>query len=164
MVDSGSPDDFELAARTALSGDLDDVDLDAFSVTFNLFRAYAQLQRRLEAEVYRPAGLSAAGFRILFTLRVLGELEPRQLASRSGVSTAAPSGVVTTLERDALVARAPHPTDGRRQLVRLTAAGADLVVEVYRRQNELEKTLVDGVPEADRGVASAVLRRLTRRG
>lgn len=163
MVDSRSPDDFELAARAGLSADLDDVDLDAFSVTFNLFRAYAQLQRRLEVEVYRPAGLSAAGFRILFTLRVLGELEPRQLASRSGVSTAATSGVVTTLERAALVSRAPHPTDGRRQLVRLTVDGADLVVDVYRRQNELERTLVEGLPTDDRETASRVLRHLTRR-
>ncbi|MEZ5227398.1 MAG: MarR family transcriptional regulator [Acidimicrobiales bacterium] len=89
--------------------------------------------------------MSIAGFRILFTVWTLGELQPRQLARLAGVSRAAISGALKTLERDGLVEapprrprrttrqRAPHP------------ARATTVETAYIEQNRRERLLFESL-------------------
>ena len=117
----------------------DDIDGDIFAASFNLFRASARLLQDLEATVHRPRGLSLAGFRVLFTTWIHGSLEPRELARLSGVPRPAVSGVLKTLERDALVSRSRDQADGRLVTVRATDAGIDLLRTVYREQNRREQ-------------------------
>lgn len=128
----------ELAARRVheLVGD---VDGQAFSASFNLFRLSSRLLHDLEATVHRPRGLSLAGFRVLFTVWIHDELEPRELARLSGVSRAAVSGVLKTLERDGLVERTREQADRRLVTVRVTEAGEALLRETYAEQNRRER-------------------------
>ena len=102
---------FEQDARERLAG-WADLDPDVFAASFVLFRLSTQYLSHLESEVHRPKGLSTAGFRVLFTIWVYDELEPRQIAKLSGVSTAAVSGVLTTLESKGLVRRSAMPPTG----------------------------------------------------
>ena len=132
---------YERAARdrvTALDGE---IDAETFAVAFNAFRLSTWLLQDFETNVYRPHGLSLAGFRLLFTLWTLGDLPPAEVARLAGVTKAAVSASLNTLERDGLASRIRSETDARRVTVRLTAAGARRVEAVYRVQNEREREL-----------------------
>lgn len=161
---SGSYDDdmveldageFERVAVDAVSTAVPDADLDALRASFDLIRASTRLVQRLEAEVHRDAGWSMAGFRVMFCVWVGGELEPRDIARLSGLSRAAVSSVLNTLERDGLVERFRESEDRRLVTVRLTRDGAERLVAAYRRQNEVEQEFFGALPTGD-------LRRLAR--
>lgn len=79
-----------------------------------------------------------AGFRVLFTTWIHDQLEPRELARLSGVSRAAVSGVLKTLERDGLVERNREQADRRLVTVRVTEDGEALLRETYAAQNRRE--------------------------
>jgi DNA-binding MarR family transcriptional regulator len=79
-----------------------------------------------------------------------GELEPRDIARLSGLSRAAVSSVLNTLERDGLVERSRESHDRRLVTVRLTADGARRLVTAYERQNAVEQDFFGPVSVADR--------------
>lgn len=139
---------FEEHAGTKVA-ELGEVDLATFAAMFNLFRVSSRLIGDLEQEVYRPAGLSSAGFRILFTVWVFGDLEPRRIAALSGVSRAAVSSALNTLERDGFAERTRESSDRRLVTVRLTAEGERRVIHTYRRQNQRERQLFAALSPQD---------------
>ena len=132
-------DDFERRAAERVVELGDDIDLPAFAASFDLFRVAASVVGDIENAVHRPLGLSAAGFRVLFTVWVFDSLEVREIARLSGVSRAAVSGVVTTLERDGLAVRKRDHSDGRLVSVEVTSAGLDTLRDAYHLQNERER-------------------------
>ncbi|MEL6891438.1 MAG: MarR family transcriptional regulator, partial [Actinomycetota bacterium] len=177
MSASISPDDFErLAAErvaslvgppdgprdsTARDGtDGGTIDIDTFAAMFDLFRVSARVVADLEATVHRPAGLSTAGFRVLFTVWVFGSLEPREIARLAGVSTAAVSGVLGTLERNGHVAKTRRGNDRRRLDVTLTDSGEELVTATYRTQNRRERVVFDGIDVDELRAFTRTLRRI----
>lgn len=124
------------------------IDPDAFAASFNLFRLSSKFLQDLETTIHRPRGLSLAGFRVLFTVWIHDQLEPRELARLSGVSRAAVSGVLKTLERDDLIERTREQRDRRLVTVRVTEAGAALLRDTYAAQNRREREhYVDLEPE-----------------
>lgn len=150
MVDALDAGEFERVAVDAVSAAVPDADLDALRASFGLVRASTRLVQRLEAEVHREAGWSMAGFRVMFCVWVGGELEPRDIARLSGLSRAAVSSVLNTLERDGLVERFRESEDRRLVTVRLTPDGAERLVAAYRRQNEVEQDFFGSLPPGDR--------------
>lgn len=120
-----------------------DLDADAFDVSFRLFRAATRLIQHLDTEVHRPMGHSMAGFRVMFVVWVSGELEQRRITRLSGVTRAAVSSTLTTLERDGLCERVRASDDRRQVIVRLTEAGVARVEAAYRQQNALEAQWLD---------------------
>ena len=139
MAESWDGGDFERVAVDTVAAALPEADLDALRASFDLIRASTRLVQRLEAEVLRDAGWSMAGFRVMFCVWVGGELEPRDIARLSGLSRAAVSSVLNTLERDGLVERHRESDDRRLVTVRLTPDGSRRLVDAYRRQNEVER-------------------------
>lgn len=133
-------DRFEENARARLT-DLGGFDMESFGGSFVLFRLATQYLTFLERSIHRPRGISTAGFRVLFTLWVYDELEPRQMAKLSGVSTAAVSGVLGTLEGKGLIQKERTAADKRLVQVRLTPAGSAALVEMYQAQNAAETEL-----------------------
>jgi DNA-binding MarR family transcriptional regulator len=129
---------YESLAHAAVRALSPDHDIEAMSVVFNLIRAANRVQQDLETNVQRPAGLTFAAFRILFTVHAAGPLAPRQLAHLSSVSPASISSVLNTLERNGLVTRSPSDTDGRSILVALTDKGLEVVATLYARNNQRE--------------------------
>ncbi len=151
---------FEAAARHRVSQLGDDIDLDTFRAAFNLFRLSTRVIQDLEANVHRPLGLSMAGFRVLFTVWVFGSLEPREIASLSGVTRAAVSGVLNTLERDGLATREREQADGRLVTVRLTDAGEQVLRDAYQAQNRRERELFADLDRAELRRFGATMSRL----
>lgn len=153
-------DDFESRSADAVNGLGDDLNLATFSASFNLFRASSRLLHDLEVEVHRPLGLSLAGFRVLFTVWVFGELEPRQIASLSGVTRAAVSGVLNTLERDGFAERSRDQADRRLVTVRLTEDGATKVEAAYTSQNLREAVHFQALDAEELQTFSRIMRKL----
>lgn len=154
------PDEFEARAAARVSDLGDDIDVTTFAAMFDLFRASSRLISDLENTVHRPAGLSTAGFRVLFTVWVFDTLEPRQIARLSGVSRAAVSGVVATLERDGFVTRTRQNDDRRLISVEPTDAGRDVLASAYQQQNLRERELFAPLSADELAQFTATLRKL----
>lgn len=152
--------DVERAVRDAL-GSLD-LDVQALLAVSNVFRAATALRAHLERTVLAEHQLSWSAFVTLFVLRVWGEQESRRLADEVGVTPGTLSGVVNTLERRRLVRRRPHHRDGRRVLVRATAAGLRTVDTVMPRFNAQEIVVTSGLDAHERAELSRLLRRVLR--
>lgn len=92
----------------------------------SITRAHQLLLGRINAAL-RPHGLTFARFEVLALLRFSrrGSLPLAMVGERLQVSPASVTNAVDRLEADGLVARAPHPTDGRATLAVLTEAGRD---------------------------------------
>lgn len=156
------PDAFEARATERVGELVDDIDLGSFAASFDLFRLATRTIGDFDTEVHRPRGLSMAGFRVLFTVWIFESLEVRDIARLSGVSRAAVSGVVTTLERDGLALRQRDQADGRLASVTATAAGVAKLRSAYGAQHERERLLFGELDESELTAFTATLRKLLR--
>lgn len=95
----------------------------------------ARLGRRLRAEREIDPEVSLGGLAVLGVLFREGERTVGQLAAAERVRPPSMTRTVRCLEEDGLVARSPHPTDGRQVLVALTDAGRALVLAERRRRD-----------------------------
>ena len=96
-----------------------------------LVRAGARVTRRLATELERR-GLSATTFSMLVVLASAGgSLELRALRLRLGISKASASEVAVTLAERGLVRRERSPRDRRAVTLRMTAAGEQLLDELF---------------------------------
>lgn len=142
-------------------GDLP-LDFQALAVVSNIFRAATAARAYLERTVLAKHRLSWTAFVSLFVLRVWGELELRELAREVGVTPGTLSGVVDTLERRRFVKRVPHPTDGRRVIIRPLAAGRRALEAVIVRFNEEESFITKELGADGRDELARLLRRVLR--
>lgn len=112
-------------------------------------------------EVARRAGLSASE---LHSLRHLssGAMGPGDLAKALGVTSAASSGVVDRLVAHALVERRPHPDDGRRTEVHITAAGRAQMLRHLEPMFRALAALDASLTPQERDVVTAYLDGATR--
>ncbi len=153
-------DEFERRAAERVVGLGSGVDVASFAASFDLFRLATRLTSDFDTAVHRPRGLSMAGFRVLFTMWVFGSLEIRAIARLSGVTRAAVSGVVTTLERDGLAVRRRDQADGRLATVALTDAGDNTVRAAYSAQHARERMIFADIDPAELAAFTTTLRRL----
>jgi DNA-binding MarR family transcriptional regulator len=72
-----------------------------------------------------------------------------ELAHYLGVTKQSTSEVVATLEREGIVRRAPHPTDGRARVILLTPHGRKKLIEGRERWLELERDWASMVEPGD---------------
>ncbi|MCL4313020.1 MAG: MarR family winged helix-turn-helix transcriptional regulator [Actinobacteria bacterium] len=138
------------------------VDIQAMQVVFNLVRLANKITTDLEATVHRPAGWSWPGFRLLFTVWIMGPLEPSQIAHLAGVSRAAISSVLNTLERNGLISRTRAANDGRAITVMLTTEGEQRVVRAFLAQNDKESNWTAELSSSEQETLIFLLRKLLR--
>ncbi|MDP9395138.1 MAG: MarR family transcriptional regulator [Actinomycetota bacterium] len=121
-----------------------------------------RLARRLRAE-RADTSLSLNQLATLVTLDRHGALTPNELAGHEKVQPPSMTRILTALEERGLVARAPHPTDGRQRLVSLTDEARTMLREDRRRRDAwLACRLAELTPE-ERAVlhrAAPILERL----
>jgi len=110
----------------------------------------ARLSRRLRAESTggQADRVSIGGISVLGHLYREGERTLGQLAAAERVQPPSMTRTVNCLEQEGLVERSPHPTDGREVVVRLSAAGRELVLAERRRRDAwLAKRLAELTPD-----------------
>jgi DNA-binding MarR family transcriptional regulator len=100
------------------------------TVITELSLAVGQLLRRLRAEA-NPDGLTWSQTVALSRLEKAGSMTTADLARAEAVKPQSMGATLAELEREGLVERQPHPTDGRQVLFALTAEG----VEARRKRN-----------------------------
>jgi DNA-binding MarR family transcriptional regulator len=95
---------------------------------------------RLRVEHPEGASSSMSVVHGLAARRLLGRVDVTtvELARYLGITKQSTSEVVAALERAGTIRRAPHPTDGRAQVLLLTEAGAAKLAEGRRRLGRLE--------------------------
>jgi DNA-binding MarR family transcriptional regulator len=140
--------------------ELPEIDLAAMRLVLTLHRLTNALVYDLESTVHRPRGFSWPGFRVLFVLRLAGPAEAKRVAELSGMSRAAVSALVNTLERDGLVSRRQADHDRRAVALDLTPAGRDAVTASFRAHNEREQAWAATLTEAERTTLIGLLEKL----
>lgn len=145
-------------ARTVRA--LPDVDPLPMRLVLSLYRASNALVYDLESAVHRPQGWSWAGFRLLFVLWLAGPAEAKRAAQLSGMSRAAVSALVNTLERDGLVARRKAGPDRRSVELSLTHRGTEVVMRAFVAHHERERTWASALSDEEVTQLTALLEKL----
>lgn len=132
---------------------------DAMAAYSSVMRTHQLMYSRVDA-VLRPLGLSYARLELLRLLSFTrdGALPMASASARLQVHPTSVTSVVDRLEKDALVSRQAHPTDGRATLVVLSDAGRELVEEATRVLNA-EVFANPGIPAEDLRSVTAILAR-----
>ncbi|MER5699741.1 MarR family transcriptional regulator [Streptomyces mirabilis] len=141
--------------------ELPDVDPLAMRLVLTLHRAADMLVYDLESTVHRPRGWSWPGFRVLFAIWLSGPVEARKVAELSGMSRAAVSALVSTLERDGLVSKERAAYDGRAVQLRLSDAGLEAIASAFRAHNEREQEWASSLSEEEQHTLIDLLGKLT---
>lgn len=95
-----------------------------------LVRTYQAFERFSAAHV-QSMGLTPAQFDVLATLGNTAGMNPKLLGEKTLITKGTLTGVVDRLQAKGLVQRQPDPSDGRGQIVQLTAAGQALFEQVF---------------------------------
>jgi DNA-binding MarR family transcriptional regulator len=118
-----------------------------------------KLIRQLRRDINMPAS-----YRVLATLDDLGSAGISQLAAADGISQPTMSAQVAALVQEGYVAKTPHPTDARAQVLSLTDAGRAYLRENRERLAEMVRGRLSTHTDADVATAIAVLKSLTEKG
>jgi DNA-binding MarR family transcriptional regulator len=106
--------------------------------------------------------LSLPAAAVLTRLARVGPQRLTDLAAAEGVSQPGMTQLVTRLERDGLVTRAPSADDGRVVLVEVTPAGSDLVARRRAQRAAALAELMRRLEPAERAAVRAALPALDR--
>jgi DNA-binding MarR family transcriptional regulator len=119
----------------------------AVQVAIGLREAINRINRRLRQT--RPIGdLTIAQISALQSLDTAGALTPRELAEAERVQPPTMTRIVARLDERGLVARTPHPTDGRQAILSPSPEGRRLIEEYRRMRDEwLAQRLLKLTPE-----------------
>src|SRR3954454_17482717 len=100
-----------------------------------LREAIQRLNRRVRQS--RPVGdLTFSQLSALTSLQLAGALTPRELADVERVQPPTMTKIVGKLEDRGLVARTPHPTDGRQVILAPTEQGRAVYAQFEQARNE----------------------------
>lgn len=110
---------------------------EGMALVTSVMRAHQILLRRVD-EVLSPFGITFARFEVLMLLTFSrrGRLPLGKLGQRLQVHATSVTNAIDRLERDGLVRREPHPTDGRTTLAAITPKGRQLARRAVAELNE----------------------------
>ena len=115
-----------------------------------------QAAAAVEPAVARRAGISTSELQALRHL-VDGSRGPVELSHLLGVTSAASSGVVDRLAARGHVQRRPHPADGRRTQVEVTAGGREEIDGLLEPMRARLAEVDAGLSEEERAVVQRYL-------
>lgn len=140
--------------------ELPSVNADAMRMVLTLNRATSMVIYDLESTVHRPRGLTWPGFRVIFALWLAGPMEAKTTAEISGMSRAALSALLNTLERDGLVLRERATHDRRALQLSLTEAGYHAILGGFRAHNRRESAWAEALEPEERHELVRLLNKL----
>jgi DNA-binding MarR family transcriptional regulator len=107
-----------------------------------------RLSRRLRAE-RSDLTLTLTQMAALSTLERHGPMTPTALAEHEHVQPPSITRVIAALEGRELVARQPHPSDGRQYVLALTKRGHSMLAEDRRRRDAWLERQLDTLSSAE---------------
>lgn len=136
------------------------VDPLAMRLVLTLHRAANMVTYDLESSVHRPRGWSWPGFRVLFAVWLTNPVEAKKVAELTGMSRAAVSALVNTLEKDGLISRQRADYDLRAVQLSLTDAGLEAITSAFRAHNEREQEWADSLSKEEQHTLIDLLSKL----
>jgi MarR family transcriptional regulator, lower aerobic nicotinate degradation pathway regulator len=125
----------------------------------SLRAAYLAMHRCTGAALART-GVTADQFVVLAALSEADALTQRELVSRTSSDPNTIRAMLVLLERQDLIKRRPHPTDGRARSVCLTRKGRSAFRSLWRESEPLRTALMKALAPADAAVLVRQLRRI----
>ena len=122
--------------------------------------AYLALHRRSDA-VFARQGVTADQFVLLSTLADGKALTQRQLAQRMPSDPSTVRAMLVLLEKNGLVSRTRHPSDGRAKTVALTPAGQRSYLRAFRAGKSVRDRMARSLGEKDLETLLDLLRRVS---
>ena len=140
-----------------------DLDVSPMGVIGRLNEASSLIARDRLAPVFARFGLQSGEFDVLATLRRSGApyaLTPTELYEATMVTSGAKTARLDRLEKAGLIQRAPHPSDRRGVVVRLTTNGRQLTDEALTAHVANEHEILAGLTREDREMLARLLEKL----
>lgn len=125
----------------------------------HLLRACEQLHLAVWSDLF-PGGPTSPQFAVLHALAHEGELRQTTLRSRARLDRSSAADVVHRLVSRRLVTQVKDPTDARRRIVRLTAAGRAVYDEATARALRVNETMLSGLDEVEQVQLTTLLGKL----
>lgn len=127
----------------------------------DLVRYETELWTRMEATIHQAHGVKLAWFEVLQLVGATADCRVLDIAHALSITVGGASKVVDRVEAAGLCRRESNPTDGRSNVLRLTAAGEDLL-EVAKATFSagLAGYLGAALPASELAQLSLTLRRL----
>src|SRR4051812_26163057 len=123
--------------------------------------AYLAMHRRTDAALARH-GVTADQFVLLTALSAGDALTQRDLGRQTNCDPNTVRAMLVLLEKRGLIARAPHPSDGRALTVALTAAGKRTYRALWAASEPVRAGVLDALEPDSPQAALDLLTRLTR--
>jgi DNA-binding MarR family transcriptional regulator len=95
-------------------------------------------------------------------LWIWGDTEMTELAGRCELAKPTLTGMLSTLERQNLVARRRVPADRRRVSVGLTPAGSSVITELFPKFNSFESEVTGTLSDEQKAELAELLRQVIR--
>jgi MarR family transcriptional regulator, lower aerobic nicotinate degradation pathway regulator len=115
---------------------------------------------RLVADGFSSVGARGYHYRLLATLEEFGPASQAALGRRSGIHVSDMVATINELADRNLVERAPDPSDRRRNIVSLTAAGKRQLRRLEKQLTETQDELLAPLSPEDRQQLTELLSRL----
>ncbi|GAA0269566.1 MarR family transcriptional regulator [Cryptosporangium japonicum] len=125
-----------------------------------LLSQVAQQAGRLVSDGFAAVGARGYHYRLLGALAEAGPSSQAELGRRSGIHLSDVVAALNELEADGHVRRRPDPSDKRRNVVTLTAAGTKRLAALEDRVAEVQDEILAPLDAAEREQFVALLRRL----
>jgi DNA-binding MarR family transcriptional regulator len=127
---------------------------------WRLVRAAGLAEKALDTEVHRPRNRSSSAYRVLWTLNLLGPIDPGTLARLMDVAPPSISSLLASLERANLVTREPDPLNRRRVIVKITESGSAAAKESLDSQVAAQQRFVECLTVEEQTSLGAILGKL----
>ncbi|MDX8516230.1 MarR family winged helix-turn-helix transcriptional regulator [Mesorhizobium captivum] len=140
-----------------------DLDVSPMGVIGRLSEVASLISRERLAPLFARFDLQSGEFDVLATLRRSGApyaLTPTELYEATMVTSGAMTARLDRLEKAGLIQRAPHPSDRRGVVVRLTEKGLALVDDALTAHVANEHAILAGLTSEDREVLAKLLAKL----
>ncbi|HWD03444.1 MAG TPA: MarR family transcriptional regulator [Amycolatopsis sp.] len=130
-------------------GQAEAVEFDLSNMIGHLLRTCQQLHVAIWTDIF-PGGLTSPQFAVLHALAHEGALTQTALRSQVRLDRSTTADVVRRLVARRLITQVKDPEDGRRRVVRLTAAGRALYTESTVRATRVNETMLAGLSDEER--------------
>ena len=110
-------------------------------LAMSLRAAYLAMHRQSDASLAGKEGVTADQFVVLAVLAEEDRITQQTLVQRTSSDPNTIGAMVTLLERQNVVTREPHPTDGRARIVILTKKGRQTFARLKTRSENVRRKL-----------------------
>lgn len=111
-----------------------------------------------------PLGLAPGQFMVLLELWKEDGLTQRDLVARLDVEQATLANTLSRMERDGLIRRSPHPSDGRAQSIRLTERARRLEDPATKAADGINRRLLSELSAGERQGFLSTMRKVIAAG